>query len=54
MARNLDVTHQVMQAISSIDSLSSQNGEKVALLSSIILDIEKGAQDVVQSVAAIH
>ncbi|CAM5224584.1 methyl-accepting chemotaxis protein [Alishewanella longhuensis] len=54
VARNLDVTHQVMQAISSIDSLSSQNGEKVALLSSIILDIEKGAQDVVQSVAAIH
>ncbi|GIC25726.1 hypothetical protein VCSRO146_2711 [Vibrio cholerae] len=43
-----------MQAINAIDGLSGQNGEKIALLSSIILDIEKGAQEVVQSVSAIH
>ena len=54
VARNLEVTHQVMQAINSIDGLSGQNGEKIAQLSSIILDIEKGAQEVVQSVSAIH
>lgn len=54
VARNLEVTSQVMQAINSIDGLSGQNGEKIALLSSIILDIEKGAQEVVQSVSAIH
>lgn len=54
VARNLEVTSQVMQAINAIDGLSGQNGEKIALLSSIILDIEKGAQEVVQSVSAIH
>ncbi|CFW06672.1 hypothetical protein [Vibrio cholerae] len=43
-----------MQAINAIDGLSGQNAEKIALLSSIILDIEKGAQEVVQSVSAIH
>ncbi|WP_318841631.1 methyl-accepting chemotaxis protein [Aeromonas dhakensis] len=54
VARNLEVTSQVMQAINAIDGLSGQNGEKIALLSSIILDIEKGAQEVVQSVSAFH
>jgi len=43
-----------MQAINSIDGLSSQNGEKIVQLSSIIMDIEKGAQEVVQSVSAIQ
>ena len=54
VARNLEVTDQVMQAINSIDGLSSQNGEKIVQLSSIIMDIEKGAQEVVQSVSAIQ
>jgi methyl-accepting chemotaxis protein len=54
VARNLEVTDQVMQAINSIDGLSSQNGEKIAQLSNIIMDIEQGAQEVVQSVSAIQ
>ncbi|WP_230079469.1 methyl-accepting chemotaxis protein [Vibrio cholerae] len=54
VAGSLEVTSQVMQAINAIDGLSGQNAEKIALLSSIILDIEKGAQEVVQSVSAIH
>lgn len=54
VARNLEVTSQVMQAINSIDGLSGQNGEKIAHLSSIIREIEQGAQAVVQSVSAIH
>ena len=54
VTRNLEVTDQVMQAINSIDGLSSQNGEKIAQLSNIIMDIEQGAQEVVQSVSAIQ
>jgi methyl-accepting chemotaxis protein len=54
VTRNLEVTDQVMQAINSIDGLSSQNGEKIVQLSSIIMDIEQGAQEVVQSVSAIQ
>lgn len=54
VSRNLEVTTQVMQAIRSIDELSGQNGAKMAQLSDIITDIEKGAQEVLQAVSAIH
>ncbi|CAM5218697.1 hypothetical protein ALON55S_00767 [Alishewanella longhuensis] len=43
VSRNLEVTTEVMQAINSIDELSGQNGVKIAQISAIIADIEKGA-----------
>lgn len=54
VTRNLEVSHQVMQAISSIDYLSGQNGEKITRLSGIMMELEQGAQKVVQSVSEIH